>query len=204
MLWVTGKNTTIIKCLSQISGDTVERIPVSLATFHCDSIYDSVPEGDRFVLCAGLIRSKSIFEQGPVQIAESLAVNMTSTIALIEAILEKNNQARIVVMGSMSGIKGSYDTVYAAAKAGLHQHVINRKLKPKQQLVAIAPGIIKDSGMTQRRADKDNLRERERQHPKKRFLTANEVAHLVHYLLYTDKGYITNTIINMTGGEVQQ
>ena len=71
---------------------------------------------------------------------------------------------------------------------------------PQQQLVAVAPSIIEDSGMTKVRTDHENLAARCQANPKGRFLKAIEVARLVRFLLYDDKGYINNTVIEMNGG----
>jgi NAD(P)-dependent dehydrogenase (short-subunit alcohol dehydrogenase family) len=204
MILVTGKNTSIVQSLQKLVPDEIENFHLDLNTFS----YDAFKAVDfrkykRFVLCAGILHPKTILEQNSEEIKQNIAVNMSSVIALIDAILKQNGQARIVVMGSASGVKGSHDTVYAAAKAGLHQYVINKQLQPGQQLVSIAPSIIGDAGMTLRRTDKGNLKLREQASPKKRFVTSLEIAALVHFLLYIDQGFITNTIINMTGGEVR-
>jgi NAD(P)-dependent dehydrogenase (short-subunit alcohol dehydrogenase family) len=53
--------------------------------------------------------------------------------------------------------------------------------------------------MTLDRKDVENLERRREGHPKKRFLTAAEVAKLIHFLLYIDEGYTTGTVIRMNG-----
>lgn len=57
-----------------------------------------------------------------------------------------------------------------------------------------------DSGMTQRRTDLDQVAERARETPKQRFLSATEVARLIDFLLWTDEGAITNTVVSMNAG----
>ena len=105
------------------------------------------------------------------------------------------------MIGSESGFAWGFDGAYAGAKAALHCYVENKPLRPKQQLVCIAPGIIEDAGMTERRMDKENLEKRRKDHPKHRFLTSDEVAKLAHFLLYVDQGYISNVVIRMNGGD---
>jgi hypothetical protein len=61
--------------------------------------------------------------------------------------------------------------------------------------------MILDSGMTQRRTDTENVRRAERASPKRRLLTAREVARLAHFLLYVDEGYTSNVVIEMNGGK---
>lgn len=200
---VTGKNSSIIQELEKISHESIESINLNLATLNYSFFRKfDFTKHDKFVFCAGVLYPKQILDQNIEEASTNVTVNMLSTIALCDAILEQNELARIVVMGSASGVKGSYDNVYAAAKAGIHQYIINKQLKPDQQLVAVAPSIIGDAGMTTRRTDKDNLQKRKETSPKKRFITSSEIANMIYYLLYVDDGFITNTIINMTGGEV--
>lgn len=155
---------------------------------------------DRFFYCQGLLRPKSIVEQDGNERIQSFWVNALRVIRDCDLILERNSKARICVMGSESGFAWSYDGVYAAAKAALHQYVETKRLKPNQQLVCVAPSIVADAGMTVRRDDQEILLNRLREHPKHRFLLSEEVARMVHFLLYVDRGYTTGVVIRINGG----
>lgn len=158
-------------------------------------------EAERYFYCQGLLRGKPMAEQTEDEIAEGMAVNATQVIHSCDFVLSVNDNARICVMGSESGYSGSYDETYAAAKQKLHQYVETKQLlSPRQQLVCVAPSIIGNCGMTVRREDKDNLERRKEQHPKQQFLDAMEVARLVRFLLYEDRGYISGAVIRMHGG----
>ena len=156
----------------------------------------------RYLLAAGVLHNKRIVDQTDSEAKESMWVNALNPIGTCELILENNPKARICIIGSKAGEAGSYDHVYAAAKAGVHNYVRNARIMKDQQIVCIAPTIIMDSGMTRRRNEDgmESLRRRVLEHPKKRFLKAKEVARLVHFLLYIDEGYISNTVIEMKGG----
>lgn len=157
---------------------------------------------DRYLITQGLIRSKHSSEQTQDEIAEGWAVNYGDVKQACEQILSANDRARICVIGSESGFRGSFDDVYAEAKAQLHAYVETRGLNsPRQQLVCVSPGVIEDAGMTLRRNDPDRLEQRRKGHPQRRFLRSAEVARLVHFLLYVDQGYLSNTVIRMHGGE---
>jgi len=200
VLHVTGARSRIVEALRGLlpAGERVVRLDNDLATLGDQPV---AADGDRFLLCAGVLHQKPIVEQTAGEIRESLAVNLISAVRVCEAVLSANRQARICVLGSESGFKGSYDTTYAVAKAGLHRYVETRALAPEQQLVAVAPHIIWDSGMTQRRHDVAALAERESEQPGGRFLNAIDVARLIRFLLYEDEGAITNTVIRMNGGQ---
>jgi NAD(P)-dependent dehydrogenase (short-subunit alcohol dehydrogenase family) len=191
MLAVTGYTTTIVQALRSLlpESERIERIERG-----------SVPICERYLLCAGLLHSKRLMQQTPMEVEDSLFANFVGPMRLCECILADNESARICVMGSESGFKWSHDDTYAAAKAALHKYVETKKLKPEQQLICIAPSIIEDSGMTQRRTDLDHLAQRKAEHPKRRFLTAMEVARLIHFVLYVDEGYLSGQVIRLNGG----
>lgn len=183
----------------------------------CQRLIPMLPEGEtthdlrndgikitlpRYVFAGGYLLGWSFKDQTWSQRARAWSDNYGEVVDACEKILDTNTAARIVIIGSDSGIKGSYDMAYAGAKAALHLYVETKRLAwPGQQLVCIAPGIISDAGMTTRREDIDRLKARAAKHPKGRFCSASEVARLAHFLLYQDGGYITGTTIRMNGGE---
>jgi NAD(P)-dependent dehydrogenase (short-subunit alcohol dehydrogenase family) len=160
--------------------------------------------GERYLFCAGLIRQKRITDQTESEIAETFMVNAGSVIKECDRLLAVNPKARICIIGSESGFKGSFDASYAASKAAVHRYVETKRLPfPGQQIVCIAPTHILNTGMCGRRnADGVELMEKRRiAHQKQRWLQPVEVARLVHFLLCQDQGYITNIVIRMNGGQ---
>lgn len=162
---VTGYRTTIAKALGEF--DRIEKIEP-----------DRLPVGiSKFVLAAGVLHGKRVLDLSAVEAYETVQANMISPIKLCERILAEIPTARICVVGSCSGIRGSFDELYAASKAGLHQYVRTRKVSDQQQLVAVAPIIIADSGMTRRRSDYPQVLE------KRETVTAKDVASVIYGLL---------------------
>lgn len=106
---------------------------------------------------------------------------------------------RIINMVSLSGLKGTVgQTNYSAAKAAvigatkaLAQEVARRNITVN----AVAPGFIK-TDMT----NELNEKELKKIIPAKRFGEAEEVAHVVSFLVSKKSGYITGEIININGG----
>jgi NAD(P)-dependent dehydrogenase (short-subunit alcohol dehydrogenase family) len=164
---------------------------------------DAVPlSADRYLFCQGVMKPASIAEQSDEQIALAFFVNAAAVIQDCDAIIAGNDRARICVIGSESGFAWSHDGAYAASKAGLHRYVETKRLRTEhQQLVCVAPGIIRDAGMTMRRSDHVNLVRRRMEHPKRRFLDSAEVARTVHHVLYVDRGYLSGVVIRLNGGE---
>ena len=165
----------------------------------------SIPmDGERYLFTQGVIHQKKVGQQTEAELWETWQVNVTSVMQDCEKLLENNPNARICVMGSESGFKGSFDMAYAAAKRGLHHYVEHRRISyPDQQLVCVAPTCIEGSGMNKRRNEDGQraLLRRVGEHPKFRWLAAEEVAKMVHFLLYVDRGYTSGCVIRMNGGE---
>jgi NAD(P)-dependent dehydrogenase (short-subunit alcohol dehydrogenase family) len=156
-------------------------------------------DAERYLFCQGLLRPKRMQDQTEEERAEGFEVNLDSIVRACDAVLAVNDNARICIIGSESAYKGSFDDVYAVSKMLIHSYVERKELKPRQQIVAISPGIIEDGGMTLRREDQDRLAQRRDAHPMKRFLMSREVAELAHHLLF-HQPYIRNTVIRMHGG----
>jgi hypothetical protein len=58
-----------------------------------------------------------------------------------------------------------------------------------------------DSGMTTRRNDLPRVHQRADESPQKRLLDSAEVAQLIHYCLYVNRGSLTNTVVSLNCGE---
>lgn len=196
MLAINGLATTIAQ---ELIGQLAMHLAEGAQEFQLPG---TPPEGcSRFVFCQGYLAGRPAHLHTFETAAKTFNANFLQIAVAVDEIMATNDQARVVVVGSDSGISGSFDTAYAAAKAGLHLYVETKRLKPDQQLVCVAPGIIEDSGMTQRREDKAALDLRRREHPKRRFVRAHEVASLIRFLLYEDFGYLSGVTIRMVGGD---
>ncbi|WP_025761953.1 3-oxoacyl-ACP reductase FabG [Dyadobacter tibetensis] len=116
----------------------------------------------------------------------------------IQEMLRKRS-GRIVNIASVSGMKGvAGQTNYSAAKGAivaatkaLAQEVAKRKITVN----AVAPGFI-SSDMT----SELNEAELKQMIPVNRFGRADEVAHLVSFLVSDKAAYITGEVININGG----
>lgn len=204
-LFITGGNSSIIKellpILPSLTITDFNRNVCDLSKLDDIKKYSEIIQNHQYyVLAHGMLSNKHYKQQSEEEILTCMKVNLLSTLHLIEIALENPN-AKIIVIGSESGLKSSYDLCYGMSKAAIHKYVEEKRLKPNQQLVCIAPSLIEDSRMTQRRQDQNNVLKAIENHPKKRGLTALEVAEMIYFLLFVDKGYITNTVIHMNGGK---
>ena len=190
---ITGiKSTIATNFISMLSDETVHGIRV-------ENMHNYL-QADKYLFCQGYLVPKTSKEQSPEESEKSYYVNYKSIVNSIESIIDKNPKARICVIGSESGYRGSYDDNYAKYKKKIQSFIEDKKLlTPYQQLVGIAPTIIEDSKMTRDRTDIDNLNKRRSEHPMRRFLKAEEVAHMAYVLLY-EQPYVNRTIVRMHGG----
>lgn len=176
MIAVTGYRTTIVRELANLVAPVeVQRIDADLARL--DARFVMPPRATRFVLAAGLLYAKPLRLQSVEEVVASLAVNMVNVVRLCETILDTVEDARVCVIASESAFSGSFDHTYAMGKAGVVTYVGARRVKRSQLLVAIAPPIIADSGMTERRHDYPEVLAR-RRHVFARDVAANVYRHL--------------------------
>lgn len=150
MLCVTGRRTSVVRELATLTRDEVVRIDADLSD---PSAVLNIPQCDRYLLAAGVLYGRATLELSGPEIIKALSVNLINVIRICETILQRDFSPRICVLGSESGYAGSFEEIYAAAKAGVHAYVMTRETRWPQQLFAVSPPIISDGGMTTRRAD---------------------------------------------------
>ncbi|RWD00185.1 MAG: SDR family oxidoreductase [Mesorhizobium sp.] len=186
---------------SAIAEEFKRLLPSAEDAIHGKPMEPNFPiDAQRYLFCQGLLRPKRYEDQTEAEIKEGIEVNYASIVRACDLILARGEFARICIIGSESGYRGSFDENYASSKALIHRYIESKRLtSPHQQLVGISPGIIGDCRMTTSRTDVENLIRRREEHPKRRFLEASEVAAMARTLLYFQP-YISGTIIRMHGG----
>lgn len=189
MLCVTGLRTSVVRELCRLTGDEPVRIDADLSD---PGAILNIPKCDRYLLAAGLLYGKRTLELSGSEIMAALAVNLVNVIRICETILTRDIAPRICVVGSESGYVGSFEEIYAAAKAGVHAYVMQRATKWPQQLFAVSPPIISDAGMTMCRADYPGILS-ERWH-----VTTAQVARLIRRHLYDRDAFpLTGGVVRM-------
>ena len=161
-----------------------------------------IKSSNKILLLQSVISSKKFLNRRENDIIDQIRINFLSIIKICEVALKYKKKAKIVILGSESGIKGSHDIVYGLMKTALHQYVKERKINfPNQQLVCIAPSTIIDANITIRRKDKNNVKKSIRNNPKKRGLKSKEIAELIYNIFYNITDYLSNTVISVDGGK---
>ena len=189
MILVTGARTTIVQAIQHLKPDEpVVRIHLRPGS---DEVYDftMAPPGSRIVLAAGLLLGLKDHTADTYQ--RTMRANFMEPVAIIQQALGEIPGVRICAIGSQSAVAGSYDEVYAQSKQKLHRMIGRIRTAPDQQLVCVAPPIIADSGMTQRRHDYPQVLQL-RSH-----CTAADVARAVVDLLWEDPIRHNNSITDI-------
>ncbi len=155
---------------------------------------------DAYLICCGYLAGKCLGEITDEELHRTVSANWVEPARLCDRILESNDHARICVIGSESGISGSFDQAYAGAKAALHLYVQTKQLRtPDQQLFAVAPHIVADSGMTLRRSDQDRVAASAACHRAARHISAMEVAEVAANGLFGHTRFLSNTVVSLRG-----
>ena len=163
---------------------------------------DLIKKCDRIFLCHSILSDKEHLLKNDNEIHKQLNINLLSKIKICEISLKYNPKARIFIIGSESGLKGSYDIVYGLSKASINKYVEERKIFNKgQQLICIAPSTIIDGKMTLKRKDIKNVHKSVKNNPKRRGLYSKEISKLIYDLSFNNTDYLTNTVINVNGGK---
>lgn len=201
-LLMTGAGSDVCHALSRLVECPVARVfraDCDMADLNAvDNLSYLFESHDRIVIAHAAVETVPFLSRTQDDLEQSFTVNCLSVVRMCELALEVNPSARICIIGSSSATKGSWDIAYWLAKAALHSYVQERQLSPGQQLVCVAPSGI-ECGMTLRRPVRE-IEALKAEHPKKRLVTPREVASLIHYLLFADAGYVTNTVVEMNGG----
>lgn len=186
---ITGANSTIAREFKRLArhDNIVEGQPCRI-----DSRYG------KYLVCTGFLAGKSLAEISQPDVQRTWNLNFFYIARMCDRIFKVNPIARICIIGSESGFAGSYDMAYAGAKAALHLYVQTKRLEfPDQMLVALAPHIIIDAGMTTRRDDLSAVEMRGQQTRMGRWLESKEVAAEAYRLLYHGGPAISGQVIRM-------
>lgn len=191
---ITGHRSIIAEQFMKLHSGEVE--------FFCERAESMPPNLDKYFFCQGFLSGKSRDDISKEDYIKTWESNYNSIARACDKIMNSNQRARICIIGSESGYRGSYDSTYAESKKAIHEYIETKPiLYPDQQIVGIAPHIIADTRMTMNRTDVYNLNNKRNNHPMKRFLTSMEVAKMAFTLLY-EQPYINRTIIRMHGGNL--
>lgn len=209
MICIVGASSTVSREVARLSRDVVltcgrgkwADIRFDWSSCSYKDVIAAVPtDCEKYLITLGMLLPKNIVNQSTEEVFSSLSVNCLAVVELVERIFASNDRAAIVIIGSESAYKGSFDTTYFLAKAALVKYVELKKVRGVQRLVSISPSTISDTFMTTSREDQWRVEEYRKDHPKERLLSAEEVAKFV-WQIFNSSDYLTNVDIRLDGGK---
>jgi len=157
---------------------------------------------DFLVNCAGVLESLEVENLTEEEWDCVLDVNLKATFFVIQEAIKKMTTGKIISISSVAGLStetASRHPHYAASKMGIIglTRSLARELGPKIQVNCIAPDFI-ETNLTKGTPSetKDKVFDRT---PLKRFITPEEVAEAVMFLLRVN---ITGQVICLSGGRL--
>jgi NAD(P)-dependent dehydrogenase (short-subunit alcohol dehydrogenase family) len=161
---------------------------------------------DTFIHCAGVVTVLPMRLTELPAIEEQVNVNLISAMEIVRVLLSKKaNQASlkdIIFISSIYSIRGAKGhSIYAAAKGALdsYMHSLAVELAPRIRVNSILPGAIPTQMSKQAFADPKFVAKVERDYPLGAG-TADDVAHVVRFLLSPQARWITGQKIVVDGG----
>ena len=158
---------------------------------------------DVLVLNHGAYNRVSASEMTLEDLRNTMAINFEGAVGVWKAVQQHlSNDARIVVVGSQLGTRGSpHGADYSASKAALAiwARSLAQEVGPEGKRVnVLAPGYVDTAILA---GDSEEKREfRENEVPLKRVGSPEDMASTISFLVGKDSSYITGAIIHVNGG----
>ena len=157
---------------------------------------------DVVVMVAGLLLGKALDVYDLDAIDEVMRVNFSGPASVVGRMMPYLNEGSCVVMfSSVSGERGSYDPVYAASKGAIISLVKSLATwhAPRTRFVAVAPGLVEDSGMYVEMKPDRQAFHRDAV-PVGRLITAQDIAKIVFDLTRDHWTHANGTCVRINGG----
>lgn len=209
---ISGRNEAKLKELADKLGARVHILPADLSAPDAAEglVRDAVAAMERIDILvnnAGLTRDNLSMRMKDEEWNEVIAVNMTATFKLAQAVqrgMMKARWGRIINVASVVGVMGNPGQAnYCASKAGMigwskamAQEIASRNITVN----CIAPGFIA-TAMTDALNDEQKARINEKI-PAGRMGGADDIAAAAVYLASTEAQYVTGQTLHVNGGMV--
>ena len=158
---------------------------------------------DVFVNFAAILPGLSLFEQSYEGLKNLFDINVISPMLIVKKIQNKLNlDGSIILLGSISAQKGSFDDPYAATKGAIHTLVKSLALKfsPDIRVIGIAPGMINNTSMTCNLVE-GQYKKTIARIPLEHAGDPEDIAELILFLINKHSSFITGSIIDVNGGQ---
>jgi 3-oxoacyl-[acyl-carrier protein] reductase len=157
---------------------------------------------DVVIFLSGVLPGKSLVAYDNTLMHQVMMVNFTGQAALMRHLIPYLADGALVLMvSSISAERGSFDPIYAAAKAAQIAFVksLATWLSPKIRFNAVAPGLIENSTMFDEMAP-ERRSHHLRQTPTGRLTTNDDIAGVIINLCEPAWSNVNGQVIRINGG----
>ena len=157
---------------------------------------------DVIVLLPGIIAGLSLADYPEGKIDEVISTNFTSQALLLKVLLPMlSDGAHVLLMGSVSGERGSFDPIYAASKGAIiaFGKSLAVSLAPRVRVNVLAPSLIEGSSMWQSMPEERRERHR-RASPTGRLVDKNDLAKIIVDVTQPHWSAVNGAVIRINGG----
>ena len=161
-----------------------------------------VNDFDIIVLLSGVLKGKKLIQFKDEEIINNFNINFLSQIVLLKKLFKKQKKNCVLVaVSSISGRRGSFDPLYAAAKGAMISFIksISKWEAPKIRCIGICPGVILNTKMY-KTFKKERLKLILSQNPNKEFINSDDLAKIVLDVSKSHWRHANGAIIDVNGG----
>jgi len=161
-----------------------------------------VNDFDIIVLLSGVLKGKKLIQFKDEEIVNNFNINFLSQIVLLKKLFKKQKKNCVLVaVSSISGRRGSFDPLYAAAKGAMISFIksISKWEAPKIRCIGICPGVILNTKMY-KTFKKERLKLILSQNPNKEFINSDDLAKIVLDVSKSHWRHANGAIIDVNGG----
>jgi NAD(P)-dependent dehydrogenase (short-subunit alcohol dehydrogenase family) len=158
---------------------------------------------DAFINFAAVLPGISIFDQNYKGMVNLFNVNVITPMLIIKQIHNRIKKGgSLILLGSISAQKGSFDDPYAATKGAVHSLVKSLSLKfaPDVRVIGVAPGITRNTRMTEELVA-GLYEENVKKVPLKTSGEPTDIANLILFLIGDNAKFMTGCIVDINGGQ---
>ena len=207
---ITGRNEERLnETFALLSGETHVHLTADLSVEQeIESLVAMLPKLDGCVNNAGIIRPQLLQFSEKKDIIEIFETNTFSSFLIIQKLIQNkklNKNASIVFINSISGVYCSAigEALYSASKGAVNGYLKGLALEMANRSIrvnSINPGLIETSLFNSTVMPPEELEEKKKKYPLKRFGKSEEVAYAVVYLLSDASQWVTGTNLVIDGG----
>ncbi len=193
---------------SKVAGEFPEALHLDLTSDESIRAFRSrlnktVKTLDIIIFLPAVLLGKKLSEYGYLEIDHVMSVNVSGQLKLIQELLPLlHSDSRLLLFSSISGQRGSFDSVYAASKGATLALVksLIRELPSGARINAIAPGLIQDSEMF-KKMEIERRKYHKDQIPSGELLNSQDLAKIVFDLCQDHWRHLNGACIDLNGGQ---